>query len=247
MKIKLTICYDGTNYCGWQMQKNGISIQQTLLDAIYSLTNQRVKLTGSGRTDAGVHAKGQVADFEVQNSTIPPENFAKALNTILPSDIKVMESSLASEDFCAITSAKEKTYRYSIYFGQVENPLLNRYAHRVATTLNFENMRKVCSMLRGSHDFKCFMASGSSAKTTTRTIYSASICLTENGFDILVVGNGFLYNMVRIIAGLLVAVGQGKVSLESAQSMIDCDGRPKEVKTLPANGLCLESVKYQGN
>ena len=244
MKIKLTICYDGTHYCGWQVQKNGTSIQQVITNAIFVLTKQNVKLTGSGRTDAGVHAQGQVAEFSVQNCNIPPKNFAKALNTVLPSDIKITESCLVDDDFCAIRSAKQKEYKYSIYLAQTDNPLRERYSLRVGEQLNFEKMQAVCQMLCGQHDFVCFKASGSSAKTTVRTIYSAKLIKTDGGFDVYVCGNGFLYNMVRIIAGLLVAVGQGKVSLSRAQDMIDGKARPKEVKTLPAKALCLLNVTY---
>ena len=245
MKIKLTICYDGTNYCGWQMQKNGISIQQTLIDAIYSLTNQRVKLTGSGRTDAGVHALGQVADFSVQNSTIPPENFAKALNTILPSDIKVMESQLVSDDFNSIKSAKKKTYAYSFYLSEVENPLKERYATRLSCKPDYALMQKGLDLLVGEHDFKRFNASKSGAKTTVRTIYSAQLVQTPIGFDIEVCGNGFLYNMVRIIAGLIVALGQNKISLKDVEQMVLGAERKSAVKTMPAKALCLKNVEYQ--
>ncbi len=244
MRIKLTVCYDGTNYCGWQVQKNGVSVQSVLVEAISALTGERVNLTGSGRTDAGVHALGQVADFKVEKCTIPPSNYAKALNTILPDDIKVLSSCQVSDDFNSRKSAKRKTYEYSFYTSDVLIPLKERYAYCVDGNLDFDGMGAVCDMFCGEHDFKCFVASGSSVKSTVRTIYSAKILPAENGFVLQVCGNGFLYNMVRICAGLTLAVGQGKLSLAEAKAMIDGKNRKPVVKTLPAKALCLTRVEY---
>ncbi len=243
MRIKLTVSYDGTNYCGWQIQPNGLSIEKVLTDAVKTLTGEDVKITGSGRTDAGVHALGQVADFKVEKSVIPPENYAKALNTILPDDIKVISSCQVAEDFNSRRSAKRKTYEYSFYISNVNFPLKERYAYRI-DDIDFSLANAVCEMLCGEHDFKCFVASGSSVKSTVRTIYCAKILQTEGGFTLQICGNGFLYNMVRICAGLTLAVGQGKLSLEEAKAMIDGKGRKPVVKTLPAKALCLKSVEY---
>lgn len=244
MRIKLVICYDGTNYSGWQIQNNAVSVQEEIEKAIFTLTGEKVSLTGSGRTDAGVHALGQVADFSVQNSSIPPQNFAKALNTVLPVDIKVLSSCQVADDFNSRKSAKKKTYAYSFYLSDVENPLKERYATRLSGEPDYVLMQKGLDLLVGEHDFKKFNASKSGAKTTVRTIYSAQLVQTPIGFDIEVCGNGFLYNMVRIIAGLAVAVGTGKVSLSGANEMLLGNSRPNAVKTMPAKALCLKSVEY---
>ena len=244
MRIKLVICYDGTNYSGWQIQNNAVSVQEEIEKAIFTLTGEKVSLTGSGRTDAGVHALGQVADFSVQNSSIPPQNFAKALNTVLPNDIKVLSSEQVEQNFNARKSAKKKAYAYSFYVSDVEIPLRERYATRLNSLPDLDKMQKALDLIEGEHDFKLFNASKSGAKTTVRKVYSAKIVATPIGFDIEVCGNGFLYNMVRIIAGLAVAVGIGKVSLSGANEMLLGNSRPNAVKTMPAKGLCLKSVEY---
>ncbi len=243
MKIKLIVCYDGTNFCGWQIQKNGVSVQETIENAIFSLTGERVKVTGSGRTDAGVHALGQVADFDTISS-IPPEKFAFALNPILPDSVKILKSERASDGFNARKSAKRKTYVYSLYSSLVENPLKERYATRIEGDLDLEEMKSACKIIKGKHDFKCMCSTGSGATTTVRTIYSISVKRLGDDVKITVTGNGFLYNMVRIIAGTLVGVGQGKISLEAIKEALERGERHLLGRTLSAKGLCLQSVKY---
>ena len=244
MKIKLTVRYDGTNYCGWQVQPNGITVQQVLEDALFLATGERTRITGSGRTDAGVHAQGQVAHFETKSS-IPPEKFYKALNARLPEDIKVIKSELADDHFHACNNAKKKTYTYSLYMSEVENPLRERYAVRVDENINIEKMKEVAKLLVGEHDFKAFCASGSGAKTTVRTIYNIDI-KNENGqIKIFVTGNGFLYNMVRIIAGTLIGVSKNEIDKADVQKMLTTGKRPQSIKTLSPKGLCLTSVEYE--
>ena len=175
MRIKLTITYDGTNYCGWQTQPNGLSVQSVLEQAIFSATGEKdIKIIGSGRTDAGVHATGQVAHFDTKSS-IPPEKFFKAINAHLPADVKVIKSERADEHFNARKSAKQKTYAYSFYFGQTELPLKERYATRLDYVPSVEQLEKIAQVFVGEHDFKCFNASGGGAKTTVRTIYSIEV------------------------------------------------------------------------
>ena len=139
MRVKLTLGYDGTNYCGWQVQPNGVTIQQILEDALFSLTGERVRITGSGRTDSGVHAIGQTAHFDTQTTTVAPEKFYRALNAHLPETIRVYSSEKVADDFDACRKAKKKTYRYSTYLSEIENPLKERYAVRVDDNLDLEN------------------------------------------------------------------------------------------------------------
>ena len=241
MKIKLTLSYDGTEYCGWQVQPNGISVQQVIEQAIFTLTGEKVKVTGSGRTDAGVHALGQVADFTT-NSTIPPQKFALALNTILPSSVKVVSSEQVKDDFSAIKSAKRKTYQYNLYVSAMELPLKERYALRI-DEVDVLKMQSACKILIGEHDFKCMCAVGSSAKTTVREIYDLSVAKNEQDIVVSVTGNGFLYNMVRIMVGTLLEIGYGKMTEQDLKDMLSSGQRAKGGKTISAKGLVLKSVE----
>ena len=246
MKLALTVSYDGTNYCGWQVQPTGVTVQSVLQDAIFKLTGEQVTVTGSGRTDAGVHAEGQVASFSLQNCTIPCERFARALNTFLPSDVKALECREVSEDFDARKSAKKKTYRYSFYINSVEKPLLERYALRLDKEPNLALIEKALTFVVGERDFACFNASGGGAKTTVRRIYDARFVKSgQDRFDFFVTGNGFLYNMVRTLAGTLLDVGYGKISPERLGEIISLKQRNAVGRTLSAKGLCLLSVEYQ--
>lgn len=243
MRVKLILGYDGTNYCGWQVQPNGVSVQQKLIEAIFTLTGQTVKVTGSGRTDAGVHAKGQVAHFDIEAS-IPAENYANALNTVLPPDIRVFESYIADENFDARKSAKKKTYCYSLYKSKVEDPLKERYALKVNPDLDVQSMKSASKIFVGEHDFKCFKASGGCSKTTVRTIYNIVIEEKTNDIFISVTGNGFLYNMVRILVGTLIAVGEGRLTEKDLMDMLSLGERKLGGKTISAKGLCLLNVEY---
>lgn len=247
MRIKLTVGYDGTELCGWQVQKNGVSVQGLLEEAIFGVTGERVRVTGSGRTDAGVHAAGQVAHFDT-SSGIPANRFYLALNARLPQSVRVIKSEEAAADFHACNSAKKKTYVYSLYVSDVENPLKERYSVRIDEGTDIEKMRAAAREFVGEHDFSAYKASGSAAKTTIRRIYSLSVesfgGISED-IKITVCGNGFLYNMVRIIAGTLVAAGRGELSAEDIKSSLKTGARPKNVKTFPAKGLCLLSAEYE--
>lgn len=243
MRIKLVISYDGTDFCGWQRQKNGISIQQTVEEAVFCLTQEKVTVTASGRTDAGVHAEGQVAHFDT-NSSIPPEKFAKALNVFLPNTVKVLSSELVKNDFHSVKSAKKKTYVYRFYISDIVLPLKERYATKVFGDINVKKMQKAGKLIEGEHDFKCFSATGSNAKTTVRTVYSVTV--EKNGIDLTVsvCGNGFLYNMVRIIAGTLIKIGKGELDEDNIKKAFLTGDRKLLGATIPAKGLCLLKADY---
>ncbi len=244
MKIMLTVSYDGTNYCGWQVQPNADTVQERIEKAIFAVTGESVRVTGSGRTDSGVHANGQTAHCTVQKDTIPAQKYARALNAYLPNDIRALKSVEVLEEFDACRTAKKKTYKYSCYISEIELPLKERYAVRLDKGLDIELMKKGALSFLGEHDFKGFCATGSSIKTTVRTIYALDI--DYNGLDLTfrVTGNGFLYNMVRIIVGTLVKLGERKCALRDIEQMLISGNRDFGGKTVPAKGLCLESVEY---
>lgn len=245
MRIVLTVSYDGTNFCGWQVQPNGDSIQQRLQDAVKCVTGETVKITGSGRTDAGVHAVGQVAHFDTQ-SQISPERFAKALNAHLPQDIRVTASQMTADDFNACTSAKKKTYEYSTYYSAVELPLKERFSYHLLKKPDIALLKDGAKIFVGEHDFKCFNASRGGAKTTVRTIYSIDIVETaDSDIKISVCGNGFLYNMVRTLVGTLLDYADGKVDKEKLEKALLNGDRSLCGRTLPAKGLCLKTVEYR--
>lgn len=243
MRIKLTLSYDGTNFCGWQVQPNGRTVQEELERAVLEVTGEKVRVTGSGRTDSGVHAQGQVAHFDT-NKSIPPERLFKALNAHLPEDVRVLESRLVDDDFDACRGAKKKTYVYSAYLSDTEKPLKERYSVRLDKGLDLEKMKEVAKEFLGEHDFAGFCASGSSVKTTVRTIYALDLGVDGEDLTFTVTGNGFLYNMVRIIVGTLVKVGEGKADREDIRKMLNGGERTIGGKTLQAKGLCLKQVVY---
>ena len=245
MRVKITLSYDGTDFCGWQVQPNGMSVQGLIADAVYQLTGEKVTVTGSGRTDAGVHAKGQVAHFDVENSSIPAQRFYLALNTVLPLSVRATDSVLVDAKFDACRSAKRKTYIYTAYRAQVENPLLERFAVRVDANIDIENMQNASRLFLGEHDFKEFCASGSSAKTTVRTVYDFTVSENRGNIEFSVTGNGFLYNMVRIMVGALIAIGQGKISEVDLLDAINGRARNSNIRTVQAKGLCLSCVEYE--
>ena len=241
--VLLTVSYDGTNFCGYQVQPNKRTVQSELEKAINLVTGEAVKTVASGRTDSGVHAYGQAVNFKT-NSTIPPEKFATALNTVLPNDVKVLKSIQVNEDFNARYSAKRKTYEYSCYLSNVIEPLKDRYSTRITSEVDINLIKNACSVLLGEHDFKCFLSSGSSVKTTVRTIYEASVNQNGNNLTFSFTGNGFLYNMVRILVGTLLDIGAGKKDVSSLILALQTGERKLVGKTMDARGLCLVSVNY---
>lgn len=246
MKIMMTISYDGTCYCGWQRQKNGVSVQEIVENALKTLTDKTISVVASGRTDAGVHAEGQVVSFDYDGS-IPAEKFYLALNTILPDDIKCLNSKKVRDDFNARKSAKRKTYAYKFYISSTSLPLLDRYAYSIKEQPDFDKMQRAIEVLLGEHDFKAFSSVGSSVNSTVRTIYSIDIKKDNNTFELYVCGSGFLYNMVRIIAGTLLDVGLNKKSIKDIEQALADRKRNHLSKTLCAKGLRLVSVQYLEN
>jgi len=246
MRIKLVIEYNGKNYSGWQRQKNAPSIQQVLEERLSILTQEKVTLVGSGRTDAGVHAFCQAAHFTLEKS-FPVGKIAYAVNTMLPPDIRVKYAETVSEDFHAQYNAKKKTYRYQMYIGRISSPLKDELSAHIPYDeglLNFTLMENAVKDLIGTHDFKGFQATGAEKKTTIREIYNADIKKSGADITLTITGNGFLYNMVRIIAGTLVWIGLGKIPPTAIKDVLETGKRIKAGKTFPANGLCLVSVEY---
>lgn len=241
--IKLTISYDGTNYHGWQKQNDVITIQSVIEDAIYKLTGENVDLTASGRTDANVHAIGQVANFKT-NSKIFPEKFFVALNSMLTEDIRILKSEEADFDFNARFDAKKKTYLYQIYNEKTINPFYRMFSWHIPYELDFLLMDKALKELEGEFDFRAFMSSNSGVKSTIRTIYSTSIKKENNIIKIEITSNGFLYNMVRIIVGTIVEIGSKKRDLSCIKQAIELGQRNLLGRTAQAQGLFLKDVKY---
>jgi len=241
--IKIELMYDGTSYHGFQIQKNGLTIQQCLEDAVFKITNERASIIGCSRTVAGVHAKGYVANFYT-NTKVPTEKIPIALNSFLNSDIRVKNAEDVSEEFHARKSAVSKTYNYKIVNQKYEDVFLRNFSWFYPKDLNFEKMREASKYFIGEHDFKGFMATGSSVKTTVRNIISLDIYKNDSIIDIEISANGFLYNMVRIIAGTLVYVGNGKINIEDIPDILRSKDRKKAGITAPPSGLTLLKVKY---
>ena len=238
-RILLTVSYDGTAYSGWQYQDNGPSIQEELEKAIKAATGAFSRVTGASRTDAGVHALGQRTD-----SSIPPEKFPFVLNRYLPADIRVTAAMQAADDFHARFQAAGKWYTYRIHNAPHASAMFRNCTAHVPVQLDEERMRACGMALLGTHDFSAFAASGGQAKTTVRTINAFSV--ERNGEDIVirVHGNGFLYNMVRIIAGTLIDVGHGKLDTGCIARAIQSGNRLDLGVTAPACGLELTRVEY---
>ena len=250
MRYAFTIAYDGTNYAGWQRQKGAVSVQEKVEEAFFLALKRPFKITASGRTDAGVHALGQVCHFDDGEITVPPEKLPDCINRFLPSDIRLVKGWAAGEGFDCNRSAKRKTYRYALYESDREMPLKDRYSTRVEKAPSLEKLRAAAKLLEGEHDFKAFCASGSSIKTTVRTVYEVSV---EEGHSfgsrdlfISVTGNGFLYNMVRTMTGEILELASGRKTEESLIKAFETGERGLLGKTMPAKGLTLMKVEYGG-
>lgn len=241
--IQIIISYRGTSYCGWQVQPNGVTIQEVLVRAIKELTGESVNLIGSGRTDAGVHALGQSANF-LTAATIPPELWCRALNTRLPADIRVISSRVCQPDFHSRYQAQGKSYLYKILASPVASPFMADLAFHVTRTLDWAAIEEAAANFLGEHDFRAFMASGSSIKTTVRTISEISFSNHDDLWEMTFTGNGFLYNMVRIMAGTLYEVGYGRLKPQDIKKIIAAKDRAKAGITAPAHGLYLKEVFY---
>lgn len=241
--IKLTIEYEGKDYNGWQKQPNHLNIQGEIERAIKNVTRQDVELIGSGRTDAGVHAFGQVANFKI-DSDFPIEKMATAINSQLKQSIRILKAEEVSLDFHSRYNCHQKTYGYFIDNSQQGTAIYRNITYHIAQPLDVEKMQEAASYLVGEHDFSSFKSSGTSSKSSVRTIYKAQVIKEQERVAIMLTGNGFLYNMVRIIAGTLVDVGLGKTKPEEIQIIIESKDRAKAGKTLPPQGLYLVNVEY---
>ncbi|MFR7544725.1 MAG: tRNA pseudouridine(38-40) synthase TruA [Clostridia bacterium] len=241
--IKLTIEYDGKDFNGWQKQPNKLNIQGNIEKVISEITKEEIELIGSGRTDAGVHAIGQVANFKT-NSNIPIEKFAIAINSRLKKSIIIKKAEEVPERFHSRYNCKKKTYRYIINNSDMGSAIYRNLEYNIKMPLNLENMKKASKYFEGEHDFSAFKASGTSSKSSVRTIYSADVKKENERIIIELTGNGFLYNMVRIISGTLVEVGLGKIRPEEIEDIIDSKNRQMAGKTLPPYGLYLVEVNY---
>lgn len=241
--VKIKVRYKGTNYCGWQSQKNGVAIQDVLKAAIDKITGEDVKLIGAGRTDAGVHAMAQVANF-VTGSSIPAERFPHALNAVLPDDISVFHAEEVDMNFNARYDAIGKHYRYYIWNSRFRPGLFKEYCYWCPYQLNMELMHTASKLFVGTHDFKNYMSTGGSAKTTIRNLWSVEVGRESDIIYIDIKGNGFLYNMVRRIAGCLVEVGRRKKTVQEVKDMVEGKNTPASYLTLPSKGLFLMEVYY---
>lgn len=251
--LKLVLAYDGTDYCGWQVQPDAPSIQNTLASAIGRVTGENVLPQGSGRTDAGVHALAQVASFQTE-SVIPAANLVKALNDVLPPSVRVQEVSEEPVAFHARKSAKAKTYRYRMYREAVCPPFLARYVWHYPYPLDFEAMKEAASQVEGEHDFTSFAAAdpekidsdehGSRRQLNIRTIFSSRWDRNREEFIYEVRGSGFLHHMVRNLIGTFVLVGKGTLKPEDLTKILEAKDRSAAGATAPACGLYLVSVEY---
>ena len=242
--IKLTIEYDGKDFNGWQKQPNKLNIQGTIEQAIKAITGEDVELNASGRTDAGVHALNQVANFKT-NSQIPIEKFAIAINSRLKKSIVIKKAEEVGERFHSRLNCKRKTYRYIINNSEMGSAIYRNFETHIPQKLDTEKMEKALKYFEGEHDFKAFKASGTSSKSSVRKIYATKLYKENDRIYIELTGNGFLYNMVRIIVGTLVDVGLGKIEPEEIIDIIKDGKRERAGKTLPPNGLYLISVMYE--
>ncbi|MCA9166321.1 MAG: tRNA pseudouridine(38-40) synthase TruA [Planctomycetales bacterium] len=245
--IKLTISYDGTDFCGWQAQAEGRTVQATLETAWQNITGEFIRFTASGRTDAGVHALGQVVSARTCSS-FPLARLPLALNANLPADVRVLQAEDAPEDFCAILSARGKTYRYLIQDRPAHNVFWRRYAWHQPKQLDRISMQAAANLLIGEHDFQAFQGSGSPRKTTVRHVRRLTVDdhATELAplLRIEIEANGFLYNMVRNIVGTLVEVGKGRAAADWVGDVLRSCDRTHAGPTAPPQGLALVHVEY---
>lgn len=241
--IKLVLEYDGSNYTGWQRQNNTLAIQQVIEETIESVLNQKVNLIGCSRTDTGVHAREFVCNFRCETS-IPAERLKYALNPKLPDDVVVIASEEVEEEFHSRYSCVGKTYVYTILNRQVRAAIKRDYCYQYKRKLNTVLMKEACQYFIGKHDFSAFRNLGSSVKTTVRTITDLNISVEGDKIIIVVSGDGFLYNMVRIIVGTLIDVGIQKINPSDIKYIIDSQDRKNAGPSVPAQGLMLYKVHY---
>lgn len=241
-RFRLTIEYDGTNYKGWQSQPHKNTIQDRIEGALFDLFGKKTVLCGSGRTDTGVHAFGQVAHFDM-DTDMTARKMVRAINAHLPDDIRVKKAEKVADDFHARFDAKSKTYMYKLYLNDELSPIRRNYYHQVYGKVDIDKMRDACKYFEGTHDFYAF-SSKSDKEDTIRTLECVN--LTQNGDEIYITlkGDGFLYNMVRVIVATLIDIGKGRIACEDIPRIFDSKDRSMSGKKLTAEGLYLMKVEY---
>lgn len=244
MNILLTIAYDGTQYYGWQIQNGQLTIQEVVQTALTQLYQKPLTIRGASRTDTGVHALGQRGMFVYPDNYIPLEKLPLALNNKLPPDVRIMKAEAVSDDFHPQFGAKNKSYAYKIYNANIIDPVYNNYAWHVKPALDIDKMNAAAQALIGTHDFNAFCAAGSVVKSTVRTIYEIKVTKDNNLVTIDVNGNGFLYNMVRIISGTLCYIGYGKLAVADMATILASKDRTTGGITAPPQGLTLVNINY---
>ena len=242
-RVKLTVAYDGTNYCGWQVQPNGITIESELNKHLSELLKEEIHVIGASRTDAGVHAKGNVAVFDT-SARMPAEKISYALNTRLPEDIRIQESCEVAADFHPRFRKTVKTYEYKICNRRFPDPCTRLYYLFYYWDLDTEKMRQAAQYLVGTHDFTSFCTNKPEVTDRVRTIYSLDVLQDGEMITIRVCGNGFLYNMVRIITGTLLRVGSGMIKPEEIPEILDAKDRSRAGETARPHGLTLVKIEY---
>ena len=243
-RYRIVVAYDGTNYCGWQVQPNGITVEEVLNKKISKLTGEDIHIIGASRTDSGVHAMGNVAVFDTE-TRIPPEKFMHALNQKLPEDIVIVKSDEVAADWHPRYQDEVlKTYEYHIYNSKIQNPLKRHFHTFVSFPLDVERMREGAKHLVGEHDFVSFCNVRTQVEDTVREVKEIQILQDKEDITIRITGNGFLYNMVRIIAGTLIRVGRGFYEPERVKEILEAKERTEAGVTAPANGLVLVEIKY---
>lgn len=241
-RIMLTVAYDGTNYHGWQVQPNGETIEGVLNRCLSGLMQENIEVIGASRTDSGVHALENIAVFDT-GSLIPPKKIAYALNARLPEDIRIQDSKEVDVCFHPRRCDSRKTYEYRIYNAEFPMPTMRLYSYFTYISLNVENMNEAAAYFIGTHDFKSFCSVDSQAENTVRQIENAEVSKSDNMIVIRVTGRGFLYNMVRIMAGTLMEVGRGNLKPQDIEYILEAKDRATAGPTAPACGLTL--VKYE--
>lgn len=241
--IKLTIAYDGTNYSGWQRQNNARTVQEEIEKALYKILKKSITIHGSGRTDAGVHALGQVASF-TDDFDLPVNKIPFVINNVLPKDIVIKTAEKMDMDFHARYCAKGKKYIYKIFNDSIRNPIYRNHTCYINGDINIKKLTQASKYFIGEHDFRTFMASGSNIKNTVRTIYNINIYKKDKFIILEYDGNGFLYKMVRIITATLLDINFNRISPKDIESIIKSKDRSKAKHTAPAQGLYLDEVYY---
>ena len=243
-RVRMVVAYDGTAYRGWQLQPNGITIEEVLNRELTALLKEPISVIGASRTDSGVHARGNVAVFDTENR-MPADKICFALNQRLPDDIRVQRSEEVPADWHPRKANCTKTYEYKVLNRKISMPLERLYAHFCYFNLDLDKMREAAAYLVGEYDFKSFCTVRTQAEETVRTIYSLDITKQDDMITIRISGSGFLYNMVRIIAGTLLEVGMGAYPPEHVEEILDARDRQAAGRTAPARGLTLVSMEYQ--